>query len=204
VVQAALDLLDEVGLDALSMRRLAEKLSIKAASLYWHVRDKDHLLALLAEEIVAPTQPPDPALPWRDQIEALGWETRRILLAHRDAARVLAASGAPTGPNRLRLVEVSFGVLMRAGFTPADTAFAGYLLNDFVTLFVAEEAALADQARETDSEAAHNWVAMLPADQYPNLIAAAGTLTGADAEERFRFGMEVLLDGLELRLNRSR
>src|SRR5579875_3593997 len=68
VVRVALDLLDEVGLDELTMRRLADRLGVTAASLYWHVRDKDELLALLADAISA--QMPEPSLspPWREEL----------------------------------------------------------------------------------------------------------------------------------------
>ncbi len=62
-----MSLLDEAGFDGLTMRGLAQKLGIKAASLYWHVRDKQELLGLLAEEICAPMREPDHALPWLDQ-----------------------------------------------------------------------------------------------------------------------------------------
>lgn len=95
IVQAALVLLDEVGFDGLTMRSLADKLGIKAASLYWHVRDKQELMGLLAEEICAPMREPDRTLPWRERLEALGYEYRCVLLAHRDAARVFASGSAP-------------------------------------------------------------------------------------------------------------
>ena len=63
IVQAALDLLDAVGFDGLTMRSLAKKLGVKAASLYWHVHDKQDLLSLLADEICASMREPDRALP---------------------------------------------------------------------------------------------------------------------------------------------
>src|SRR5436309_13810414 len=87
IVQAALALLDEVGFDGLTMRNLAKKLGVQAASLYWHVRSKQDLLSLVAEEICAPMRESDRTLPWREQLEALANEYRRVLLAHRDAAR---------------------------------------------------------------------------------------------------------------------
>lgn len=204
VVQAALDLLDEVGLDALSMRRLAERLNIKAASLYWHVRDKDHLLALLADAIVAPLQAPDPSLPWRERLEAMAEESRRVMLAHRDAARVLARSGPPTGPHRLRLVDEAFRTLIEAGFSPEETAHAGHLLNDYVTLFVVEEANLAEQGQELGSADARRWLDTLPPGEYAGLRAVGDHLVSVDGNALFRFGMEVLLDGLELRLARRK
>jgi hypothetical protein len=75
------------------MRSLAQKLGIKAASLYWPVRNRQELLSLPADEICRPMREPDRALPWRRQLEAPGHEYRRVLPAHRDEARVPARTG---------------------------------------------------------------------------------------------------------------
>ena len=138
VVRVALDLLDEVGLDDLSMRRLAERLGVTAASLYWHVRDKDDLLTLLADAISAEMPLPDPTRSWRDELTAYAHEARRVALAHRDAARVLVAT-IPAGPHRLQRIEALLDVLRRAGFRPADVADAAYLLNVYISGFVLDE-----------------------------------------------------------------
>src|SRR5947209_18421290 len=111
IVRAALDLLDEVGFDGLTMRNLAKKLGVQAASLYWHVRSKQDLLSLVAEEICAQMHEPDRTLSWKKQLEAMANEYRGVLLAHRDAARVLASSGGPSGPRRLRLNEIGVRTL---------------------------------------------------------------------------------------------
>lgn len=215
IVQAALTLLDEVGLDGLTMRRLAERLNIKAASLYWHVRDKEELIMLLANEICAAVSAPDPALTWRRQLEVFGHDYRRVLLAHRDAARVLVLSGPPSGPNRLNLVEFWLTALLKAGFTPRDAAFTAFLLNDHVTMFVMEEtrdmaqptvppAKDVETAGETtaakDQAAAENWIETLPRDQYPSIVALAPHIANINMDEQFAFGLEILLDGLEKRL----
>lgn len=139
VVQVALELLDEVGLDGLSMRRLAERLGVTAASLYWYVRDKSELLDLLADAISAETPPPDPGLSWRAQLEASARALRQIVRAHRDSARILAGT-TPTGPNRLRLIDALLGILRSAGFSPADTADAAYISNVYVIGFLLDEA----------------------------------------------------------------
>ena len=101
LVRAALEVLDEAGIDGLTMRNVAARLGVQSASLYWHVRDKDELLALIADAICAEIKPPRPDRPWIDQLVAMAWEFRRVLLAHRDAALVLANT-PPVGPNRLR------------------------------------------------------------------------------------------------------
>src|SRR5258707_15789045 len=111
------------------MRRLAERLNIKAASLYWHVRDKEQLIVLLANEICGLLGAPDPALPWRKQVEQFADEYRKELLSHRDAVRVMLLSGPPSGAYRLDLVEMLLKVLLKAGFSAKDAAFAGLLLN---------------------------------------------------------------------------
>jgi len=208
LVQAALDLLDDVGFDGLTMRNLAKRLGVKAASLYWHVHDKQDLLSLLADEICASMREPDRTLPWRKQLEELGHEYRRVLLAHRDAARVLAESGAPSGPHRLRLTEILLRTLLDAGFNRKDAGYAGFLLNDYVTMFVLDETqdvnARADDASEDQSSDLQTWFKALPPHDYPSLIALADYLTEPDADERFRFGIEILGNGLEVRLRGQR
>ena len=123
-MQVALELLDAVGLDDLSMRRLAERLGVTAASLYWYVRNKDELLSSLADAISAEMPLPDPAQPWREELAAYARAARGVALAHRDAARLLAAT-IPSGPHRLRRIDALFAVLRRAGFHLADVADAG-------------------------------------------------------------------------------
>src|SRR5215472_14591008 len=125
VVRAALDLLDEVGLGGLSMRGLADRLGVKAASLYWHLRDKEQLLGLLSEAILE--EVPEPAEgAWRPLLEAFARDFRRVLLGHRDAARVVA--GFQSGPAALRRYERLVAGLLAAGFTASDAADAAILL----------------------------------------------------------------------------
>jgi TetR/AcrR family tetracycline transcriptional repressor len=204
IVQAALGLLDEVGFDGLTMRNLAKKVGIKAASLYWHVRGKQELLSLLAEEICASMQEPDRSLPWRNQLEVLANEYRQALLAHRDAARILASSGAPLGTKRLRLTEIVLRILLDAGFGHKDAAYAGFLLNDYVVMFVLEETQFANAAAQSASEGStpdvQNWMEALPPQDYPSLFTLADYLIEYDGDERFQFGIEVLRNGLEARL----
>jgi TetR/AcrR family tetracycline transcriptional repressor len=206
IVQAALGLLDEVGFDGLTMRSLAKKLGIKAASLYWHVRDKQDLLNLLAEEICAPMREPERTLPWFSQLEILSNEFRQVLLAHRDAARVLASSGAVMGPKRFRLTEIVLRTLLDAGFSHKDAAYAGFLLNDYVVMFVSEETqyanAEADSASEDSSSSLRNWFEALSPNEYPSIITLIDYLVEPDVDERFQFGIEILRNGLEARLAR--
>src|ERR1700722_15344659 len=88
LVDAALELMQEAGLEALSTRRLAERLGVKSPALYWHVRNKDELLGLVADAICAQMVLPATSLSFRVQLEKIAWEYRRVLVAHRDAPRL--------------------------------------------------------------------------------------------------------------------
>jgi TetR/AcrR family tetracycline transcriptional repressor len=206
VVQAALDLMDETGLDGVTMRRLGERLGVKSASLYWHVRNKDELLNLVADAICSEIQTPPPTADWREHAEAIAWEYRRVLHAHTDAAELLATT-LPIGPHRLRLAEMGLAALLEAGFDPVVTAMAGLLFSDYVTNFVLEEtraqaiaAAFQTDANPNGGNAIREWFSALPTDQYPSLVALAPHLTDLDPDTRFEFGLHTLLAGLPPRV----
>src|SRR5215470_1737707 len=139
LVSAALDLLDEAGLEGLTMRSLAERLGMRAASLYWHIRDKDQLLGLLAEAIVAEVPEPASDLPWRAQLEAFATDYRDVLRSHRDGARVVMAA-QPAAP---RLYEGLVRSLLAAGFNGEVAVDACHLLaGTYVPAAVAEESGM--------------------------------------------------------------
>jgi TetR/AcrR family tetracycline transcriptional repressor len=200
VVETALEVLDESGLAGLTMRHVAERLGVKSASLYWHVRDKDELLNLVADAICAEIRTPSSTSRWRERLLELAWEYRRVLLAHRDAA-LLMASTLPVGPHRLRLAESGLATMLEAGFSPEITARASLLFTDYVTNFVVEESrwealATAFDPDSDSGDAIREWFEALPADQYPSLVALAEHLTDPDSEARFEFGAAILLAGL--------
>jgi TetR/AcrR family tetracycline transcriptional repressor len=206
IVEAALGLLDQVGLTGLSMRRLAEQLGIQAATLYWYIRDKQELLSLLAEAICTEVQPPVPNAPWRAQLETLMWEYRRVLLAHRDAAHVLAAT-LPAGSHRLRLVDLTLGAVIAAGFEGWAASRAGRLLVDYTTGFIQEEYYTAARSSPATAEPGPRksdtvrlpTIADVSAQAYPSIAALGPYLVDRDGDARFGFGLGVILDGLEQR-----
>jgi TetR/AcrR family tetracycline transcriptional repressor len=209
VVRAALALLDEVGLDELTMRRLAERLGVKAASLYRHVRDKDELLALLGDEISAEIPLVEPRGTWKEQLALAARNVRKGLLAHRDAARVLAAT-APVGPRRLRHIDAVLRILRSAGLSRRDAARAAYHLNNFITEFAADEArweaaarAMGISRKKMFSEARRQFAA-LPRAEYPTLVDMADDLAEDDVEGLLRFGMDAWMAALERLARRGR
>jgi len=208
VVRAALALLDEVGLDELTMRRLADRLGVKAASLYRHVRNKDELLALLGDEISSEIPFPRTTGSWRTQLIEMAWNVRRGLLVHRDAARVLANT-PPVGPRRLRHIEAVLKALRASGLNDRDAARAAYHLNNFVNEFAADEARFAAYAatpgsgrRKILAEARRQFKS-LPEHEYPTIVALANHLTEDAQDELFQFGIDMCLLGLEGLLKRK-
>jgi AcrR family transcriptional regulator len=89
LVEAALELIDEEGLEGLSMRALADRLQVKASSLYWHVRDRDELLELLADAILESVSRPRQRATWRETVQANADALQRSVSAHKDANRIL-------------------------------------------------------------------------------------------------------------------
>src|SRR5438045_7753763 len=89
IVEAALRVLDREGMDGLSMRRVAEELGTGAASLYWHVRNKDELLQLLNERFAAEVELPEPdPSRWQEQLKEVAHQMRSAAHRHRDLARI--------------------------------------------------------------------------------------------------------------------
>ncbi len=100
----------------------------------------------------------------------------------------------------LRLTEIVLRILLDAGFKARDAVYAGSLVNDYVVMFVSEETRSVEAPDGEPAGGSSNWLAALPPGEYPSLAALADHLARFDADERFRFGTEVLLKGLEARL----
>ncbi|BAJ28125.1 MULTISPECIES: TetR/AcrR family transcriptional regulator [Kitasatospora] len=205
IADAALLVLEREGLTGLSMRKVAAEIGVQAASLYWHVRNKEELLDLLNDAIIADAELPPRTGDWRHQYLEYGRRYRALLLAKRDAAKVVAGRLAP-GPHILAVLEDQLDRLRGAGFTDADAAMASYLLSAYVQGFVlqeqsplsATEAAGAGRGQAA-REAGDTFRALAP-DTYPNLVALADDLTDPDMNTRFEFGLQRLADGLATRL----
>jgi len=101
LVEAALELIHKDGLEGLSMRALAERLRVKAASLYWHVRDRDELLELLADGILESVSQPRKRATWRETVQATADALQHAVSAHKDANRILLEVPGALGRSRV-------------------------------------------------------------------------------------------------------
>lgn len=174
IVRRALDLLDEVGLDGLTLRRLAGDLGVQPAALYWHVPSKaallDEMATTMLRDLIAAAQGELESLDddaWQDCVRLSADRFRAALLSRRDGARVF--SGTYVTDERLQgWIELPLSILLHAGFTAPDATLAWSTLLAFVQGFAVEE-----QGRPGPD---------------------------ADADARFAFGVDVVVRGLEQRL----
>ena len=169
IVEAALVLLERDGLQGLSMRRLAQELGAGAASLYWHVSDKEELLSLLLDRIVGEAELPEPDPEhWQESVKELGRAARRHLLARRDAA-ALSLGRVPAGPNSLPILERNLAVLAASALPPHVIAYAADMFALYVGAFAYEEslqhAACPDELGD--------YFASLPPEDFPMLTRLA-------------------------------
>ena len=142
VIAEALDLLDEVGLDAVSTRRLAQRLGVEQPSLYWHFKNKKELLGAMAEAAMAPhaTAPlPAPEEDWRAWFRENTRSFRRTLLLRRDGARLHA--GSRPGGGDLDRIAHKMAFLVASGLPEQQAAMAMLAAGRFTVGSVLEEQA---------------------------------------------------------------
>lgn len=197
IVEAALGLLDREGLAGVTTRRVAARLGIKSASLYWHIRDREQLLDLLSDRIVEDVRWPSPSMPWRQKVEHLMTEYLRCLLAHRDAARV-SAGRPPAGPIRLRGAETLLSSLLAAGLSERESIDAGLVLTTYVVGFALERQAAGDSPPPISPLEANFSLT------YPTLSRLADQVGSGSTAGRFQGGLRVVLDGIATRAEASR
>jgi AcrR family transcriptional regulator len=203
IVEAAVRVLDAEGLDALTMRRVGQELDTGGASLYAHVASKEELLELVVDRVIGELELPGAAdgERWEEQVKEIVRSMRAVLAGHRDVARACLAR-IPLGPNALRGSEALIGV-MRAGGVPDQViAYACDLLPMFATATAYEESLYHsigvgfEEIVEYVGEV-RDYFAALPVDRFPNVASLASELTaGSGGDERFEFGLDVLVRGL--------
>lgn len=204
ILETALKLLDELGLKDLSMRKIADDLQVKTASLYYHVKDKEELMQLLSDRICGGMDRIDPSLPWREQLTQWANQFRTVLLSRRDAVELFRQTIA-NGHERLTQIERLFQCLVSAGFSDCQVPWLASMVKSFVLGFAEEEARFRARARGFASREAMNEhdeqaFRLLPEERFPNMVRLAAVTTSTDWEQEFRFGLSVLIDGFAAKL----
>jgi AcrR family transcriptional regulator len=187
------------------MRRVADELGTGAASLYWHVGSKDGLLDLVFDEVIGEQHIPDPEPErWAEQLKEVAHTMRATILRHRDIVRI-SIGRIPMGPNALRYSERILAIL-REGGVPDELAVLGHhlmisVVNGFTLDETGEPGDPAAAATLAEGAAmARDYIASLPADRFPNLVAVADYYAVTDPERRFGLLIDLYVDGLAARV----
>ncbi|WP_329066963.1 TetR/AcrR family transcriptional regulator C-terminal domain-containing protein [Amycolatopsis sp. NBC_01480] len=203
IARTALGLLNDVGLDGLTMRLLAKELGVQAAALYWHLKNKQQLLDAMAgimfaelnDELEAPRKDEDWAAWVSERVRAI----RRMMLKYRDGARVFA--GTYLAESELpRALELTLGTMVDGGFSARDAARGFPVLYHYAIGFTIEE-----QARIGADYADHNpyhadeLTETVDAQRFPLTAQAAGELFDVRTDDGFEDGLQVIVAGLQAR-----
>ncbi|GAB3062748.1 TetR family transcriptional regulator ActII [Intrasporangium mesophilum] len=213
IVDEALRIIDVEGTDGVTMRRVAAELGTGPASLYAYVESRDELLRLVHDRVIAEVEFPDfETMPWKEAIRVWALDVYDVYHRHGDIA-LLSFAEIPTGPEALRGAEEMAAALLRAGvpervalwaldrlalYIGAD-AYEGWLMRRRFGGGTIEESERRGMAY---FEQVGQFFASLPREQFPTIVDHVGAMMGGDGEERFLFGLDLLLDGIESRIPR--
>jgi AcrR family transcriptional regulator len=204
VVEAALTILQSEGLEAVTMRRVAQALDTGAASLYVYVSGREGLLQAMLDRVAATIEleSPDPSR-WRVQLDSL---LQRMYQAFVDLPGVAALTLAdpPTTETVLRVTENLLGILLAGGLDPQDAVWTCDLLVLLVTGVASEDDVRRARGgtHEDLREQFYKTFVGLPPERFPLLVAHAAEMVAGDVDERFRFAIDVVIDGVVARAAR--
>ena len=204
ILATAVDIADERGVGAVTMREVASRLGVEAMSLYNHVANKDDILDGMTDLVAKQFDLPEDVAHWREAMR------RRAVSAHEVFGRhpwapMLFDSRESSGPARLHYFDWVLGKLMTAGFSVDGAARAFSLLDSYIYGFGIQQFNFSADSGVSTEEMAEAILAYIPAETYPYLhrMASHAMQVGYDAEADFDFGLEILLDGLERILDES-
>jgi AcrR family transcriptional regulator len=199
VLEQAIVLADQIGLERLTMRRLGEELGVEAMSLYNHVRNKDDLLNGMIDAVFEEIELPSHSDSWKTALRKRSHSLRDMLKRH-PWANGLMDSAATPGAATLRHHDRVIGTFRNAGFSLARTAHALAVLDSYIYGFAKQDRALPFDTAEEAAAMGQVFLAHLPASQYPYLheFTAKHVLKrGYSFGKEFGHGLDLVLDALE-------
>ena len=202
MIRAALTLLNEVGLDGLTVRRLAERLGVQNPALYWHFKNKQELLDEMASTMLADAfagiEPPSTHEGWAEWLAEVAERFRLALLTHRDGARVIATANLTASP-LLASQELALRVLTAAGFDLRAALVSIVAIFDYTLGAAFEEQSEPDHLKWGRSSLLQSRHPSLDLARLPLLAAAFDELTNTATNHStvgFQGGLHLLLAGM--------
>jgi AcrR family transcriptional regulator len=201
VLRAALALADQGGFESLTMRNLAKDLGVEAMSLYNHVANKDDLLDGMIDLVFGEIELPPTDVDWKTAMRRRAISTREALNRHRWAIGLMEGRSSH-GPANLSLHNAVLGCLRTAGFSLEMTVHAYSVQDSYIYGFALQERDMSSEGADDFAAEAqrqmHAYQAMLA--DYPHLAEVVGgyvAKAGYDYATEFRFGLDLILDGLD-------
>jgi len=196
VIEAALAVMDRDGLDAVTMRRVGRDLGVEAMSLYNHVRDKEDLLDGIREYVLSQFLDPGTEGPWEERARRAARSWRQVLREHPSMVALISESKGPNiTPGSIRPAEVALRLLRELGLSDEDAVKAFCAVGGYIVGFVLFEIGMM-HTTDTGSPTAGQLAAAIPADECPCFVSSLPYLVQGDADERFEFGLDLLIEGL--------
>jgi AcrR family transcriptional regulator len=199
IVERALTVMDTEGPDAITIRRIAQEFGVTPMALYWHVANKDELLAAMGDALLAGVTPPPATGSWSTQLRAVVEGLIESLAQHPAAAELVFPRILVTEPG-LEITEFTLTLLEDAGFSPQQAADLARMGLQTAMMLVtqlpgAESQAAADERDRLQAEK-RAYVEGLPDELYPRVRAAAVDLTDCDDEVAYyAFGVDLYIEG---------
>lgn len=206
IIDTAIRILDAEGLNAMSMRRVAAELNTGAASLYAYVSNRDELIELIYERLLADLDfpVPDPAR-WEQQLRDLCWSIYRVLSAHNDIAFASLAN-VPIGPNALRVGEAMLGIMLAGNVPVQQAAWAVDRLSLYISADAYEGSLYGVRQKGSGKDLdtfikdyfgrIRAYYESLPPQVFPHLTSSLDAMMAGDGDERFGFGLDLMIGSL--------
>jgi len=203
IVRAGLTLLDAIGLEQLTLRRLATELSIQAPTLYWHFKSKEELIdavaTLILAEGAATLTPVRRSADWKVWVSTFGGGLRSVLLQYRDGARVVAGSRL-TDTIYMEATEAIGNRLIEAGFSAREAVVLLSTVYTFTVSFVVEEQAVFPvPGQRSAAYDLQERSARLDAKKFP-LMRQSGTILFDRFDRRYKESLELIIGGAAARM----
>ncbi len=211
IVDVALGIIDAEGVDAVSMRRIAAEFDTGPASLYAYVNNKQELFERVLDRVLEAGDLPDEShdLSWQELVRAWAHSARSVFMSHQDVAK-LSFAYIPHGESVIEGAERIMGAMIQGGVPPQVAAWA----MDIVSLYIGADAYEGwllgqrygdESGREMDDlhdelSAIGDQFAALSPERYPYMVKYASLLIQGDSDERFAFGINMLIAGFEAQI----
>ncbi len=199
VLDGAMTLADEIGIDPFTIRKLANALDTKPMTIYHHIPNKEAIIDGMVDRVFAEIDHPATGVDWKPAIRQRCMSARAALARHPWAAPLMESQTDP-GPATLAHHDAVLGCLRRGGLSLDMTAHAYALIDSYVYGFALQEANLPATGGEEMADLAEMIMEPMPEDLYPNLMEFTTQHVlqpGYDFLAEFEFGLDLILDGLQ-------